>query len=161
VLAEFFARYKDRHPSPLKLVLAGRVLDPPPPHPDVVVLGEVDDATKWALLERGTMLANPSAYESFSILLMEGWEVGLPAVVNGRSEVMKEHVERSAGGLWFDGYARFEAVVDRLWRDADLRARLGEAGRAYVDTHYRWPALLDRYSAFLQGVRRRSGGIGQ
>lgn len=163
VLAEFFAAYKDRHPSPLKLVIAGRVFDQPPPHPDVVVLGEVDDATKWALYEGATIFANPSAFESFSIVLMEAWEVGLPAIVNGRSEVMREHCERSAGGLWFDGYARFEAVVDRLWRDADLRQRMGAAGRAYVDTHYRWPALLERYRAFLEGVvrRRRSGGTGQ
>lgn len=162
-LAEFFAAYKERRPSPLKLVLAGRVLDPPPPHPDVVVLGEVDDPTKWALLNAATILANPSAYESFSILLMEGWEAGLPAIVNGRSEVLKEHVERSGGGLWFDGYARFEVVLDRLWRDAELRTGMGAAGRAYVDTHYQWPALLERYRAFLEGVvrRRRSGGTGQ
>ena len=163
VLAEFFGAYKDRHPSPLKLVIAGRVLDEPPPHPDVVVLGEVDDATKWSLYAGATIFVNPSAYESFSIVLMEAWELGLPAIVNGRSEVLKEHMERSGGGLWFDGYARFEVVLDRLWRDADLRARMGAAGRAYVDAHYRWPALLERYRAFLEGVvrRRRSGGTGQ
>ena len=163
VLAEFFAAYKRRHPGPLRLVIAGRVLDQPPAHPDIDVIGEVDEATKWALYAGATIFVNPSAYESFSIVLMEAWELGLPAIVNGRSEVLKEHAERSAGGLWFDGYARFEAVLDRLWRDEDLRARMGEAGRRYVDTHYRWPALLERYRAFLDGVlrRRRSGGIGQ
>jgi glycosyltransferase involved in cell wall biosynthesis len=155
VLAEFFAAYKARNPGPLRLVIAGRVLDPPPPHPDVVVLGEVDDATKWALYEHATVFVNPSAYESFSIVLMEAWEAGLPAIVNGRSEVMREHCERSGGGLWFDGYARFEAVLARLGRDADVRARLGTAGRAYVDTHYRWPALLARYRSFLEGVVAR------
>lgn len=156
-LAEFFAAYKSRCPGPLRLVIAGRVLDAPPPHPDIVVLGEIDDATKWALYEHATIFVNPSAYESFSIVLMEAWELGLPAIVNGRCEVTREHCERSGGGLWFDGYARFEAVLDRLTRDAEVRAALGTAGRAYVDTHYRWPALLERYRAFLEGVVARRG----
>lgn len=151
-LAEFFAAYKQRHPGPLKLVIAGRVFDPPPPHPDVVVLGEVDDPTKWALYEGALAFVNPSAWESFSIVLMEAWECGLPVLVNGRSEVLREHCQRSAGGLWFDGYAGFEVAVDRLVADADLRAALGAAGLRYVEANYRWPSLVQRYRAFLEAI---------
>ena len=36
-LARMFAAFKGRHPGPLKLVIAGPVVRPPPPHDDVVV----------------------------------------------------------------------------------------------------------------------------
>ena len=61
-----------------------------------------------------------------------------------------QHCERSGGGFWFDGYAQFEAVLDRLVADADLRTTLAERGVAYVEHFYRWPALADRYRAFLE-----------
>jgi glycosyltransferase involved in cell wall biosynthesis len=157
VLVEFFTTYKQRRPGPLRLVLAGAVHDPPPVHAEVDVLGEVDEATKWALYERAEAFVNPSAYESFSIVLMEAWECGTPALVNGASEVLRDHCIRSGGGLWFDGYARFESSLDRLLGDPALRTRLGAAGRSYVDQHYRWPALIQRYRRFLEGVAARVG----
>jgi glycosyltransferase involved in cell wall biosynthesis len=54
--------------------------------------------------------------------------------------------------LWFGSYATFEAVVDRLLADDGLRARLGAAGVSYAAEHYRWPVVLDRYTAFLSRI---------
>jgi glycosyltransferase involved in cell wall biosynthesis len=133
-------------------VLAGPIDDPPPPHPDIFTPGAADDALMWGLFRAATVYVHPSAYESFSIVLMDAWEGGRPALVNGRCDVTREHCERSGGGLWFDSYATFEVVLDRLLADADLRARLGAAGKAYVDAHYRWPTLLERYRAFLESL---------
>jgi glycosyltransferase involved in cell wall biosynthesis len=152
VLVEYFARYKSRRPGPLRLVIAGPVHDRPASHPEVDVLGEVDEATKWALHEGADVFVMPSAYESFSIVLMEAWECGTPALVNGASEVLREHALRSGGALCFDGYARFEAALDRMLGDGQLRTAMGAAGRAYVERNYRWPALIDRYRRFLEGV---------
>jgi glycosyltransferase involved in cell wall biosynthesis len=152
VLVEYFARYKARRPGPLRLVIAGPVHDRPSSHPEVDLLGEVDEATKWALYEHAAVFVMPSAYESFSIVLMEAWECGTPALVNGASDVLREHAERSGGGLTFDSYARFEAVLDRLMADDELRMAMGAAGRSYVDRNYRWPALIERYRRFLEGV---------
>lgn len=152
LLAELFAAYKARRPGPLALVLAGPVAVAPIEHPDVVVCGVVDEATKWELLERSLALVSPSPYESFSVVLMEGWLAGRPALVNAACDATREHCQASGGGLWFDGYARFEAALDRLLEDACLRRSLGEAGRRHVERHFRWPTVVDRYAAFLQGV---------
>jgi glycosyltransferase involved in cell wall biosynthesis len=157
LLAEYFAIYKDRHPGPVRLVLAGRVYDTPPAHPDIEVIGEVDEATKWALYRDAMGFVQPSGWESFSIVLMDAWESGLPVLVNGGSDVLREHCRRSGGGLWFDSYATFEVGLDRLLRDAPLRAALGAAGRRYVEENYRWPALLARYRTFLEGVAEHAG----
>ena len=154
VLAAYVDAYRRHRRSDIQLVLAGPVQDRPSGD-GVVVLGEVDDATKWALYEGATTFVMPSAYESFSLVLMEAWSAGRAAIVNGASAVLREHCERSGGGVWFDGYARFEVLLDRLLGDASLRASMGAAGRRYVEAHYRWPVLIARYARFLEGVAGR------
>ena len=155
MLVEFFARYKERHPGPLQLVLAGPVVHAPPRHPDVVVAGPVDESVKWGLLRGAVALVNPSSYEAFSLVLVEAWTVGRPVVVNARCEATREHCERSGGGLWFDEYATFEVVLDRLVGNECLRSTLGDRGRNYVDRNFRWPALIERYASFLGAVAGR------
>jgi len=156
MLARFFAAYKARRPGPLGLVLAGPVIDQPVAHPDIVLAGRVDDATKWGLLRGAVALVQPSAYEAFSLVLVEAWTAEVPVVVNARCLATREHCERSGGGLWFDGYAHFEAVLDRLVSDDQLTTTLAGRGRAYVDTHYRWPVLIERYGVFLEAVAARA-----
>ena len=112
----------------------------------------LDEATMHGLFRASTVYVHPSAYESFSITLMDAWEGKRPVLVNGRCEVTREHCQRSGGGLWFDSYATFEATLDRLLADAALRAQLGAAGKEYVDVHYRWPALVARYRSFLDSL---------
>jgi len=155
ILATSFARYKERHPGPLALVLAGPVFDPPPTHPDIVLPGLIDEPLKWGLLAGAQACVNPSPHEAFSILLMEAWSVGLPVLVNAACAATTEHCARSAGGLWFSDFADFEAVLDRLSADADLGARMGYAGRAYVDRLFLWPSLIRRYRRFLERAVRR------
>jgi glycosyltransferase involved in cell wall biosynthesis len=152
MLAEFFAAYKARRPGPLALVLAGPVDDPPPPHPDIFVPGMLDNETMHGAFRANTIYVHPSAYESFSIALMDAWEAKRPVMVNAMCEVTREHCARSGGGVWFDGYASFEVALDRLLADVALRDRLGAAGKAYVDTHYRWPSLIHRYRVFLESL---------
>jgi glycosyltransferase involved in cell wall biosynthesis len=155
MLGAFFAAYKARHPGPLALVIAGPVSAQPPSHPDVFVTGPVDEADKWELLRGASVFVQPSPHESFSIVLMEAWSQGLPVVVNARCEATREHCALSGGGLWFDSYPEFEVVVDRLSADGALRETLGRRGRHFVDANYRWPALIARYGAFLEGVLDR------
>ena len=156
-LARFFAAYKERRPGPLKLVLVGPVIDRPVDHPDVVVTGPVDETTKWGLLRGATAYVSPSGFEAFSIALMEGWTAGLPVIVNERCGATREHVARSGGGLWFDSYASFELVLDRLLGDEPMRRQLAGAGQSYVEANFTWPAVIDRYAGFLEGLLNRRG----
>jgi glycosyltransferase involved in cell wall biosynthesis len=155
MLAAFFAEYKARHPGDLALVLAGPRSGPAPDHPDIIATGTLSEADKWDVLAGATALVNPSAYESFSLVVLEAWSLGVPVVVNAACEATMEHATRSGGGLWFDGYRSFEAVVARLTGDPALRDRLARSGRRYVDDHFRWPELIDRYAGFLGRVVER------
>lgn len=156
LLAECFAAYKQRRPGPLRLVFAGPVVHAPAPHPDVIVTGPVPEDVKWGLLRAATVLVTPSAFESFSIVLMEAWAVGTPALVNGRCAVTADHVAQSGGGLAFSSYAQLEAALDRLLSDGAARAALGAAGHRYVERRYRWPDVVTRYARFLTRVHARA-----
>jgi glycosyltransferase involved in cell wall biosynthesis len=155
MLAEYFARYKERHPSDLVLALVGPVSDKAPSHPDIVVTGTVSESDKWDILGGASVMVTPSAYESFSLVVLEAWTVGVPVLVNATCAATMEHTRHSGGGLWFGSYRTFEAAVDRLVADADLRRRLGRAGGAYTARFYRWPSIMDRYTGFLTQVVER------
>jgi glycosyltransferase involved in cell wall biosynthesis len=155
MLAEYFVHYKQRHPGDLALAFVGPVSDRSPDHPDIVVTGTVSEADKWDILAGADVMVSPSAYESFSLVLLEAWTLGVPVLVNASCAATMEHCRRSDGGLSFDSYRSFEASVARLTADATLRSRLGEAGRKYTGRHYRWPAIIERYDAFLRSVVTR------
>ena len=154
-LARAFVRYQERHPSPLALVFVGPVLDRPLAHPDIVVTGAVDEATKWAILRGAVALVSPSAFESFGLVLLEAWQAGTPVLVNGASDATRELCERSGGGLWFRTDAEFEVALRRMVEHPDLRASLARAGAHHVATRLTWPVIVRRYRAFLRSLADR------
>jgi glycosyltransferase involved in cell wall biosynthesis len=158
LLAEYFARYKERHPGPLRLVLAGPVVDAPPTHPDVDLLGPVSEEEKWMLLSEARALVSPSPWEAFSLVVAEAWSARTPVLVNAGCAATVEHCRRSGGGVTFAGYGEFEVAVDRLVGDPDFGEALGRRGRAYVDARFRWPHVVARYAAFVESVVARDGG---
>ena len=159
MLAAYFAAYKERHPGPLALALVGPVSVELPSHPDIVVTGPVDEADKWDIVRDALVSVSPSALESFSLVVLEAWVDRVPVLVNGACGPTREHCERSGGGLWFTSYPEFEAVLDRLVSDSELRAVLGGRGRDYVDRHFQWPVLIARYDEFLTSVAERGRGF--
>lgn len=156
-LAGYFAAYKARNPGPLALVLVGDPAHPVAPHPDVTLSGVVDEPTKQALVAGSVAAVVPSYFESFSMVLAEAWALGRPALVQGRSPVLAGQARRSGGAVAYEGFARFEAAVERMVADPALGGRLGAAGRDYVERHYAWATVLDRYEALLERVRSRVG----
>ncbi len=152
VLAEYFAAFKATHPGPLRLVMAGPIVQPPPDNPEVILTGPVDDETKWALLKGATLLVSGSYLESFSLVIMEAWSAGKPVLVNGACQVTRDHCRASGGGLYFFDYGSFEVALERLLCDADLSARLADAGRRYVSEQYSWSSIIGRYRSFLERV---------
>jgi len=150
VLARFFAAYKRRRPGPLALVYAGPVVHPPPKHADIVVVGAVDDATKWSALRGATALVSPSVNESFGIVVLEAWAVRTPVLVNARCAATVELVRRARGGLGFNGYASFEAAVDRLTGDPDAAVALAQAGQECTQQSFSWPVVTRHYREWLE-----------
>ncbi len=156
-LFDYFAAYKRRNPGNLKLVYIGEPVRPLDAHADVVVTGFVDDAVKEDALEAALALVQPSYFESFSMILTEAWAHTKPALVQGRCEVLAGQARRSGGALPYTGFGEFEAAVDLVTTSPSVAARLGRAGRSYVESRYEWDRVLDGYEQFV--ARLVSGGL--
>ena len=151
-LFEFFSAYKRRNHGPLRLALVGEPVRSVPAHPDIIQTGFVSEQTKHDALAGCVALVHPSLFESFSIILIEAWAHGRPALVQGRCAVLKGQARRSGGALPYTGFAEFEAAVDMLLEDPQLGKLLGARGRDYANTRYEWHSILSRYEAFLTSV---------
>ena len=153
-LYEYVVRYKQERTLPLRLVFAGRADIDLPLHPDVVHLGYVSDAEKQRWLQQSTLLVQPSAVESLSIVCLEAWAASTPTLVNAQAEVLREQSVRSGGGLFYHDYDEFAACLDLLLADHALRRRLGQQGRHFVEQQYSWPTVEARLEqALVEALR--------
>jgi glycosyltransferase involved in cell wall biosynthesis len=131
-LVEYFADYKQAYPSDLRLVLIGSLGAALPQHPDVSYLGFVPEAQKQALMRRAKVFIHPSAFESFSIVLLESFMQATPALVNGDCEVMADHCRQSGAGEIYRTPGEFLANLHALLTNDHCRQVLGERGREYA-----------------------------
>ena len=150
-LLDYFQAYAETRPA-VTLVLAGPAELEVPAHPRIRSLGYVSDEVRRSLLAHAAVLVVPSPYESLSIALLEGWNAGIPALVNGRCRVLAGQVRRADGGLTFASPVEFTEALDYLLSHPVERRLLGAQGRAYVDREYRWPQVIERVEALLREV---------
>ena len=140
-----------------RLVLAGHGSSRPPgwAREVVVEVGALEGEERRAARSEALSLVVPSVLESLSIVLLETWLEGTPALVAGASAVLREHCDESGGGCAFDTYEEYRDALDRLRDDPALRSELGEAGRAYVTERYNWPAVRERFAAAVESLAAR------
>jgi glycosyltransferase involved in cell wall biosynthesis len=148
-LLRYFETYLGEGRPPIPLVMAGPAIMPIPDHPLIQPLGYVSDAIRDALLSHARALVVPSPYESLSMVLLEAWNHGVPALVNGRCRVLKGQVQRADGGLPYGNVREFSEALELLVRYPDVARALGTQGHAHVDREYRWPVVMDRIESLL------------
>ena len=151
-LAELWRLYRSRRPDAPRLVVMGPVHEPLEPDGAVLVTGQQPEDVKWGALRACTFLVNPSAWESFSLVVPEAWLAGAPVLVNGRCHATVELCRLGRGGLWFSDYADFEVLVDRLLGDESLRSVLARRGLDYARTELTWEAVTARYGALVERI---------
>lgn len=126
--------------------------------PHVVLTGGVPYAELPAHYAAGDVFAMPCRtrragmdVEGLGMVYLEASATGLP-VLAGASGGAPDAVREGETGYVVDG--RDEDAVARrlitLLRDADLRARMGAAGRAWVERDWRWDVVAARLTHMLQ-----------
>ncbi|MGI8673536.1 MAG: glycosyltransferase family 4 protein [Luteitalea sp.] len=151
-LFRHYQQYVERGRPPLPLVLAGPEFMEVPSHPQIRPLGFVPEHLRETLLGSARTLIMPSPYESLSLVLLEAWNHGVPALVNGGCKVLKGQTLRANGGLYYHHANEFVEALTLLATDEPLSVRLGAQGRAYVETWYRWPRVMATLEPFLRSV---------
>jgi len=144
-LFNFFIRFKEEKKSSVKLVLLGKSVMEVPDHSDILPLGFLSDQDKFNGINASELLVMPSPFESLSIVLFEAWYCSIPVLVNGNCEVLKGQCIRSNGGLWYSNYEEFKECLVTLLKNQNIRKNLGENGKIFVNTNYRWEIIEEKY----------------
>lgn len=140
---EYFIRWKKEFAGDHKLVLIGMEVLPVPFHDDIIHLGFISDDEKWAAMKACDWLIMPSPHESLSMVLLETWSTGRPALVNGRCSVLTRHCQESHGGLWYHTFEEWSAALSEI--DEKTKRVLGRQGGAYVQQRYSWDRVEASY----------------
>jgi glycosyltransferase involved in cell wall biosynthesis len=151
LLLEYFKKYKDRHSTPLKLVLSGggQVVIPESLQGEVLDLGFLSETDKYDAFAAAAFTCQPSIHESFSYVIMESWVCKTPVLVHAQCAVTSDHCRRSQGGLFFKNYLEFEECVHFFLNYPEKRQRMGENGQAYVAKNFQWDQVIERFIKIL------------
>lgn len=150
-LFKYFLKYKKENPNGLKLVVAGKVMMDVPQAEDIQYLGFIDEEDKYGLMAGAKALMLPSKYESLSLSVLESLALGVPILVNGACEVLRDHCLKSQAGRAYENYREFAASLKEILTDADKRDKMGQLGKAYVEVNYTWRATIEKYRTLLEG----------
>ena len=119
----------------------------------VELLGWVRGAEKLVLLKSATIYVLPSYNEGLPMGVLEAMSAGLPVVstpVGGIPEAVTDGVE---GYLVQPGdINRLSDCIDRLLGDAELRRRMGQAGRMKVERLFSADVVLPQFEAVYAEV---------
>ena len=126
------------------------------PEPGVVFHGHVHREELAAALDTASVAVFPSFAEAFAFAPMEAMAAGCATVYSTRGSG-PELVEDGRDGLLVEPSdpGRIADTVARLLTDADLRMRLGKAGRRRVAESFSMPVLLPANEAFYRDAIER------
>lgn len=148
-LIEFHAEWRRRSHDAPDLVLAGELLMPLDSE-GVRFVGRIDEQDKWDALAGAFAVTVPSRYESLSLLAVEGLAAGAPILVNGGSEVLQGHVDRSGTGASYTDQESFIAGLAAIARE---RTVMSSRGKAYA-AGYTWPNVVKIYREEMDKIVR-------
>lgn len=151
-LFDEFCRYVQERGPHLSLVLVGKAVLPVPIHVNITHLGVLSDGEKLSLIGASRLLVHPSPFESLSLALLEAWKMGRPALVNGRCAVLRGQVQRANGGLYYGSYEEFAESLGWLLGHPAQADALGRSGQAYLEKHYSWEVVMEKYERLLAAV---------
>lgn len=160
-LFDYFIKYKQKKKNDLKLVLMGKTVMDIPEREDIINLGFVSEQLKYDVMAGADALIMPSEFESLSIVVLESLALGVPVIVNGVCEVLKQHCVISKAGTFYVNFDQFAKQLDDIIYDSELRNKMGKLGIQYVDHYYRWDKIIDSFSQMVEKVSDKAGRKGE
>lgn len=146
LLCQWFRSYAEKYRPDTKLIFIGGGDKSLIPASDRFIdFGFVSEAMKQQVIRHSKGIINLSENESFSIVIMEGWLLGVPAVVSARCAVTKNHVRRCNGGLYVESSDEFALALKYLEDHDAVRNLLAANGKQYLAREFSFDAVLARY----------------
>ena len=149
---ENFLEYRKIYNNNLKLVLAGKNVMNIPKHKDIIALGFVGEEEKVNLIKQAKLLVLPSKFESLSLSTLEAMFLGIPVLLNGECEVLKEHAVLSNGGLYFENKYEFIDTLNFIITHPEISKKMGENGIKYVENNYKWDVVMEKLKKAIEFI---------
>ena len=153
-MIDYFLEYKAKYNNNLKLALAGKTAMNIPVNNDILNLGFVSEIEKINLLKNAKALILPSEFESLSLSTLEAMYFGIPVLVNGKCDVLKDHAILSKAGLYYMNKLEFIESLAYIDENPEMIKKMGENGVLYVEKNYRWDVVIEKYKNAIEKVRK-------
>jgi glycosyltransferase involved in cell wall biosynthesis len=110
------------------------------------------------ILAAANVVVLPSAYEGLPNVILEAMRFGKPVVATAAPGSTEAVIDGQTGILTPIGNATLLARAIRdIVRDPNLARRLGEAGRAHVDAHFRAEIMVTQFAELYENLARSKG----
>ena len=151
-MINYFLEYKSKYSSDIKLVLVGKAAMDIPVNNDILNLGFVSEIEKANLLKNAKALILPSEFESLSLSTLEAMYFGIPVLVNGKCDVLKDHAILSKAGLYYMNKLEFIESLAYIDENPEMMKKMGENGILYIEENYRWDTVIEKYKNAIEKV---------
>lgn len=112
-------------------LIAKRVLEQ-----TILLPGPVRGEEKWSVFSAADVFVLPSHQENFGLSAAEAMACGVPIVTSDAVGIAEDIAEAGAGLVVERTSESFSRAIISLLRDADMRRRMGDAGRNLVARKY-------------------------
>jgi glycosyltransferase involved in cell wall biosynthesis len=136
LLLQYARRYASRHPDRFVFAFVGQGDLDLPDEPWLKDLGFVSETTRRDLIAGAEAVVQLSRLESLSLVVLEAWAQGVPAIVDRDCDVLAAQVRRCRGGAEVASYEAFALALSDLWKNPERWHDLGRQGQEYVRAHY-------------------------
>lgn len=128
----------------------------------ILFLGFTDEATKKDAFAACDVFVMASSAESFGTVYLEAWLHGKP-VIGAAAGGVPDVVSAGRDGLLvrFGDSVELAEAISLLLADAELRYRLGDAGRRKVLDDFTWDAVFGRLAQVIDPLLVRDNGSSQ
>lgn len=114
------------------LVMAGKGVDLSFESPFIKPIGRVSEAVKQDLICGALGVVNLSLNESFSFIIFEAWQQGIPVIVHSDCAVTRQHIEIGKSGYSCGNMEEYGSAISHF-QNRELNSILGRNGREYAD----------------------------
>lgn len=153
-ILSYYGRYRRKYgKNALPLILAGGIYDDPGKTEGVFLTGFVSEGEKRSILQHASLFINPSYYESLSLVVLEALNDGIPVLVNGRCEVLKEHCVLSGGAIkYYMNGKEFADMIGEITSSEGICRRMSVKGKEYFESGYGWPLVTERLVEAIEKI---------
>jgi glycosyltransferase involved in cell wall biosynthesis len=136
----------------IDFVLMGKKLMDIPEINGLKYVGFVSEEEKLSAFKGALLSIQPSPLESLSITTLESFSQKTPVLVNKNSEVLREHVDISGGGLAYEDIDEFIRHFYHIYDKRKTAKIMGQKGYEYVKKYYSWDIVMAKIRKQLESI---------